>query len=60
MRVTWHKRARVGDLALHRSNQLDEREVARVEGDQIWLNIGGATFGPFPESNYDFRREVAE
>jgi hypothetical protein len=42
-----------GDWALHTSNQLDSREVARVEGPLIWLwAFGDEPIGPFPAANY--------
>lgn len=46
---------RVGDLAWHRYNELDPREVARIEEDQIWLRMHRGpegVIGPFLAENY--------
>jgi hypothetical protein len=49
-----------GDLADHRSRELDPREVARVDGDMIWLYLMGPNeHGPFPAENYTFKRRVS-
>ena len=37
-----------GDLADHVSGELDPREVVRVDGSYVYLNILGQTCGPFP------------
>lgn len=43
---------KVGDLALHKNNQLDSRLVAAVEGKNIRLQIGTIITDPVPASNY--------
>jgi hypothetical protein len=48
---------RPGDWALHRNNQLDAREVARVEGRYVWIFIGASKAGPYPRENYTFSRK---
>jgi len=49
----------VGDIALHRDG-LDGRRVTKVSHDalRIWIQIGDSQAGPFPASNYTFRREI--
>lgn len=47
-----------GDWADHVSGDLDPREVARVEGDSVWLLIFGNEIGPFPRDNYTYIREA--
>lgn len=42
-----------GDWALHKSNQLDAREVASVDGDTIQLRIGDRLTPPVRAANYD-------
>lgn len=50
-----------GDWADHKSGELDLREVARVDGDHIWLYlITKSPSGPFNAANYTFTREEAE
>ena len=51
-----------GDLADHKSRRLDPRYVARVsnDGQHIWLELPTMQAGPYPASNYTYRREVAE
>lgn len=44
---------RVGDLADHKSGQLDPRPVAAVEGDTIRLDIFGLVTDPVLAANYD-------
>lgn len=43
---------RRGDRALHKSNQLDSRPVAKVEGNKIYLQINTLVTDPVPASNY--------
>lgn len=43
---------KVGDLALHKSNDLDARPVEAVEGSKIRLRIGTLVTPPVPASNY--------
>jgi hypothetical protein len=52
-------RVKPGDLALHKDNQLDAREVARVDGDSIWIWIGRDPFGPYPRENYTYSRRTS-
>lgn len=53
------KNPQPGDIADHRSRELDPREVARVEGDQIWLHlVTDEPSGPFPAANYTYQRET--
>lgn len=47
-----------GDLALHTSNQLDAREVSRIDGDQVWIFIGESNIGPLPAENYTYSRRT--
>ena len=47
-----------GDSADHVSGELDPREVVRVDGSYVYLNILGQTCGPFPKSNYTFTRTI--
>lgn len=54
------RRPRPDDLAVHRYQDLDPRPVTRVEVDSVWLDINGSEYGPFPASQYTFRREVPE
>lgn len=42
-----------GDLADHKSRQLDPRPVESVEGDFIRLRIGSLVTDPVPASSYD-------
>ena len=42
-----------GDRALHKSNQLDSREVAEVSGAMIRLVIGSVPDCWVPAANYD-------
>jgi hypothetical protein len=49
---------RPGDSALHRSNQLDARPVARVEGPLVWIFIGDTEAGPYPKKNYTYSRKA--
>jgi hypothetical protein len=46
-----------GDLATHRSNDLDAREVSRVEATVVWIWIDRTEAGPFPANNYTYKRE---
>jgi len=49
----------VGDLAEHISGTLDARPVLRVQAGQVWLKgAGTGSIGPFPASNYTFKRRV--
>lgn len=41
-----------GDRALHKSNQLDSREVHSVEGGKIRLLIGDTVTEPVPAAHY--------
>lgn len=41
-----------GDLADHKSGQLDPRPVESVEGEFIRLRIGTLVTDPVPASNY--------
>ena len=43
----------VGDLADHKSKELDPRPVAAVEGDMIRLDIMGHVTDPVPAVNYE-------
>lgn len=47
-----------GDLADHVSGVLDPREVVRVDGSYVYLDILGQTCGPFPKDNYTFTRMI--
>lgn len=47
-----------GDLADHVSGELDPREVVRVDGNYVYLDILGQTCGPFPKDNYTFTRMI--
>ena len=47
-----------GDLADHISGELDPREVVRVDGRYVYLDIFGQTYGPFPKENYTFTRMI--
>lgn len=48
---------RPGDRADHKSGELDPREVARVDGDRIWLYLlTDEPSGPFDAVNYTFTR----
>lgn len=53
----------VGDMALHKSNQLDAREVVRVEklDGKLWigLKIGEIEAWPCPAKNYIYTRRPA-
>lgn len=49
-----------GDWALHNNGELDAREVARVDGDDVWLEVHGSNIGPLPLKNYTYSREVKE
>jgi hypothetical protein len=50
----------VGDSAWHKDGVLDPRPVARVEGDQIWIELpgDGQPIGPLPAENYTYSRRV--
>lgn len=48
----------VGDLASHRSGELDSRVVSNVVGSNIWLWLGNAPAGPFQSRNYTFQRKA--
>jgi hypothetical protein len=46
-------RIEVGDWVEPHSRDLDPREVARIEGDKVWLYIlTDKQMGPFPLDNY--------
>ena len=47
-----------GDSADHVSGELDPREVVRVDGRYVYLDILGQTCGPFPKENYTFTRMI--
>ena len=47
-----------GDLADHISGELDPREVVRVDGRYVYLDIFGQTYGPFPKESYTFTRMI--
>lgn len=49
-----------GDLADHRSGELDPRRVTRVteDGTGVYLDILCSESGPFPVENYEFARDV--
>ena len=47
-----------GDMADHVSGGLDPREVVRVDGSYVYLDILGQTCGPFPKDNYTFTRMI--
>ncbi|HEY8881961.1 MAG TPA: hypothetical protein VIM47_01025 [Dermatophilaceae bacterium] len=49
-----------GDQALHKSNQLDSRPVARVEGRLVWILIGDTEAGPYPRENYTYHRTLRD
>ena len=49
-----------GDHALHKSNQLDSRPVARVEGRLVWILIGDTEAGPYPRENYTYHRTLRD
>lgn len=42
-----------GDWADHKSGTLDPREVAKVQGENICLQIGTLVTPPIPHANYD-------
>lgn len=51
------RKPQVGDWALHKSNQLDAREVVRVSenGEDIWIRIGHLpAVGPLAARRYTF------
>lgn len=49
----------VGDLVQPWGRELDPREVAKVEGDQIWLYLlTNIPAGPFPLDNYEVVRKA--
>ena len=51
------RKPQVGDWALHKSNQLDAREVVRVSenGEDIWIRIGDLPpTGPLLACRYTF------
>jgi hypothetical protein len=50
---------RPGDWAQHRTKELDERQVTRVDpaAGHVWLNLAGTEVGPFPLGNYRYARE---
>jgi hypothetical protein len=51
----------VGDWVEPHSRELDPREVAKVEGDQLWLYIlTDEPQGPFPLDNYMVTRKKAD
>lgn len=50
---------RPGDLAHHRDG-LDTRRIARVEGDNLWLEVLGGEYGPYSTANYTFTRILPE
>lgn len=52
------KSPQVGDLASHKFQDLDSREVVKVEGSNLWLLMAGAPAGPFQIRNYTFKRQV--
>jgi len=47
-----------GDLAEHRSRDLDPRAVTQVTETAVWIDILGSSKGPFPKHNYRFKRWV--
>ena len=47
-----------GDVADHKSRELDPRRVSRVEGELIWLDLLTTEAGPFPRANYTFKRRI--
>jgi hypothetical protein len=49
-----------GDLAKHKSGFFDEREVTRVEGPSIWLDILGTETGPYWIWAYTYSRRVKD
>lgn len=51
---------KVGDIATHRSGELDPRRVAMVEGEEVWLEFTVSALGPFPKRNYRFKRVVRD
>jgi hypothetical protein len=52
--VSTKNKFKVGDWADHKSGTLDPREVARVEGDSIYLRFSSQNkeYGPFLAANY--------
>lgn len=48
-----------GDWALHKSGDLDERRVAKVMTNVIWIYIGEQVAGPFLKESYTYSRERA-
>lgn len=51
----------VGDWVEPHSRELDPREVAKIEGDQLWLYfLTEEPAGPFPIDNYRVSRKAAE
>lgn len=48
----------VGDQAYHYTG-LDPRRVAKVTEEEVWLDIGTLTSGPFQKSSYRFVRTRA-
>lgn len=49
-----------GDWADHVSRGLDPRQVTRVNGGSVWLQLGTGEMGPFPLTNYTYTREVED
>jgi hypothetical protein len=48
----------VGDWVEPHSRELDPREVAKIEGDQLWLYLlTDDPVGPFPIDNYIVSRK---
>jgi hypothetical protein len=48
-----------GDVADHKSGELDPRRVAKVEPGFIWLEVGeGAPIGPFDWGRYTYQRQT--
>lgn len=57
-----HHEARRGDVAEHKSGQLDSRLVAEIdiETNSVWLEMGEEMIGPFPADNYRYFRHIKE
>lgn len=51
---------KVGDIATHRSGELDPRRVAWVGSEEVWLDFTVTTMGPFPKRNYRYKRVVRD
>lgn len=57
-----HHEARKGDVAEHKSGQLDPRLIAEIdiEANAVWLEMGEEKIGPFQADNYRYLRHVRQ